>query len=148
MAYIHTISPRLPISSDNRFGYSMLVNMRQAISQNLKCLLLTAPGERVMDPSFGVGLKKYLFQNYGPEVVKNLKVNIRQQVSKYMPFVSIQSAEVSFGDDLENIVTIPDSTDSNKLYVSVRYIVQSVGISDVLNIALDQYWKLKKKNTI
>ena len=75
MAYIHTISPRLPLSSDNQFGYAMLVTMKQTISQNLKCLMLTAPGEKIMDPRFGVGLRKYLFRNFGPEVVNEIKIN-------------------------------------------------------------------------
>lgn len=57
MAFTQTISPRLPLASDTRFGYTMLVTMKQAIAQNLKCLMLTAPGERIMDPEFGVGLK-------------------------------------------------------------------------------------------
>ena len=140
MAYTNTISPQLPLTPDNRYGYTMLVTMRQTISQNLKCLMLTAPGERIMDPEFGVGLKKYLFKNYGPEVVKNIKVNIRQQVSKYMPFVSIQDAQVTFGDiSTQN----PDSTNANKMHVSIKYVVQSVGISDVLNLSLDEYWTLK-----
>lgn len=135
MAFTQTISPRLPLSTDTRFGYSMNVTMRQTISQNFKCLLLTAPGERVMDPEFGVGLKKYLFQNYGPEVVNNIKVNIRQQVSKYMPFISIQAADIQFGDSL---VEKQDSNARNKMYISVQYIVQSVGISDVLNISIEE----------
>ena len=135
MAFTQTISPRLPLTSDTRFGYTMLVTMKQAIAQNLKCLMLTAPGERIMDPQFGVGLKKYLFQNYGPEVVNNIKVNIRQQVKQYMPFVSIQAANIQFGDSLtEN----QDSNTQNKMYISIQYIVQSVGISDVLNITVQE----------
>lgn len=136
MAYTNTISPELPLTTDNRFGYTMLVTMRQAISQNLKCLLLTDRGERIMDPEFGVGLRKYIFKNYGPEVVKNIKVDIRQQVSKYMPFVSIEDAQVTFGDILTQS---PDSTNANKVHVTIRYNVRSVGISDVLNLSLDQY---------
>ena len=136
MAYIQTISPRLPLANDDRYGYSMLVTMRQSISQNLKCLMLTAPGERIMDPQFGVGLNKYIFQNFGPELVKNIKTNIRQQVSKYMPFVSIKDAIITFGDaTTEN----PDSNNANKLFVEIQYIVQSIGISDVLNLTLSEY---------
>ena len=135
MASIHTISPRLPWSSDNQFVYAMLVTMKQTISQNLKCLMLTAPGEKIMDPRFGVGLRKYLFRNFGPEVVNEIKINIRQQITTYMPFVSVQDASVTFGDALfQN----EDSNNANKMHVSISYIVQSVGISDVLNISLDE----------
>ena len=89
-----------------------------------------------MDPDFGVGLNKYIFQNFGPELTKNIKTNIRQQVSKYMPFVSIIDAVVTFGEtSTEN----PDSNNANKLFVKIDYIVQSVGISDVLNLTLSEY---------
>ena len=107
--------------------------MRQAIAQNLKCLMLTAPGERIMDPEFGVGLKKYLFQNYGPEVVNNIKVNIRQQVKQYMPFVSIRS-EYSIWRFFDRKPRFQYT--KQNVHLGIQYIVQSVGISDVLNITL------------
>ena len=136
MSYTQTIAPRLPLANDNRMGYKMNVTMRQAISQNLKCLMLTAPGERIMDPSFGVGMNKYVFSNEGSELTKNIKVNIRQQVSKYMPFVSIQSVEVQSGD---TTAALADSKEMNKITVVIRYVVQSIGISDVLDLSLRQY---------
>jgi len=136
MSKIQTIAPRLPLEPNNRFGYDMLVNLRQTVRQNLKCLMLTAPGERIMEPTFGVGLKKYLFQNYGPEVEKNIKVNIRQQVLKYMPFVQIIDAKMVFGDQL---LKSSDSVTSNKMSISIEYLIQTVGVADVLNLSLDEY---------
>ena len=133
MSFTNTISPRLPLVTDTKFGYAMFATVAQSVSQNLKCLLLTAPGERVMNPDFGVGLKKYLFQNYSPETVKNMKINIRQQVQKYMPFISITEANVKFGD---NLAENQDSTSQNKMFVSISYIIQSIGISDVLNVSI------------
>jgi phage baseplate assembly protein W len=135
MAKTQTIAPRLPLAPNDRFGYDMLVNIRQAVKQNFKCLLLTAPGERIMDPSFGVGLKKYLFQNAGPEIEKNIKVNIRQQAQRYMPFISIVDATIVFGDPIDAQM---DSTSSNKLSLSINYIIQSVGASDILNLTLGE----------
>ena len=126
MSYVSTISPKLPITSDKSFGYAMNVTISESISQNLKCLLLTAPGERVMDPEFGVGLKKYLFQNFGPQVVKNIKIDIRQQVAKYLPFVNIRDTQVRYGDML---VENPDSTMKNKLYVKILGLILSDFIS-------------------
>ena len=136
MAKIQTIAPRLPLAANNRFGFDMLVTIRQAVKQNFKCLILTAPGERIMDPQFGVGLRKYIFQNHGPEVEKNIKVNIRQQTKKYMPFVNIVDATIVFGNPID---VQTDSTSANKLSLSINYIIQSVGISDVLNLTLDEY---------
>ena len=133
MAYTYTISPKLPLVSDNKFGFAMNVTLSESISQNFKCLLLTAPGERVMDPEFGVGIKKYLFQNAGPQVVKNIKIDIRQQVSKYMPFVNIRDTQVRFGDML---VENPDSTMQNKMYIKIDYTIRTLGVSDTLVVAV------------
>ena len=52
-----SISPSLPLSLDEQDGYKMNKELVKAIQQNIKMLLLTVPGERVMDPDFGVGLK-------------------------------------------------------------------------------------------
>ena len=134
MAYTYTISPKLPLVSDSKFGFAMNVTLSESVSQNLKCLLLTAPGERVMDPEFGVGLKKYLFQNAGPQVVKNIKINIRQQVSKYLPFVNIRDTQVRFGDIL---VENPDSTMQNKMFIKIDYTIRSLGVADTLVVAVE-----------
>ena len=129
MSYTQTLAPKLPLSFDDKYGYAMLLKVRETTKQNLKCLLLTSPGERVMIPEFGVGLKKYLFQNAGPELKVNLKIKIRQQVQKYMPFLNIENCTVLFGDEI-------GSSDSETLFVSLRYSIQSVAATDVLDISI------------
>ena len=42
MAYINTVSPKLPLVSDSSFGYAMNTTITESVSQNLKCLLLYA----------------------------------------------------------------------------------------------------------
>ena len=58
------ISPKLPLTIDSRDGkYALNKTVRQAIAQNLKNLVLTAPGERIMNSDFGVGIRNYLFRD-------------------------------------------------------------------------------------
>ena len=57
------LSPKLPLRRDFEDGYSMNKNYREMVKQNVKMLLLTAPGERIMDPEFGIGLQTFLFEN-------------------------------------------------------------------------------------
>ena len=125
MSKVNTLAPRLPLSLDGTYGYDMLTTVRQTTKQNLKCLVLTAQGERLMDPEFGVGIKKYLFENYTPVTVDKIRYNINQQVSTYMPFVNIISITVQNGEDFS-------PPDFNRLYVEIRYNVKAVGISDIL----------------
>lgn len=42
-----------------------------------------------MDPSFGVGLKRYLFEFNGPETYSKISSKIHEQVAKYMSYIAI-----------------------------------------------------------
>ncbi len=127
MSRINTLAPRLPLSlsSDEMPNYQMLTTIRQTSKQNLKCLVLTAQGERMMDPDFGVGIKKYLFENYSADTVQTIRYNINTQVSTYMPFINIINVKILNGEDLS-------PPDYNKMFVSIKYSISSVGISDIL----------------
>ena len=52
-----------------------------------------------------------------------------------MPFISIVDATIIFGDPVD---VQTDSKASNKLSLSINYVIQSVGISDILNLTLDE----------
>lgn len=129
MSQINTLAPRLPLNVDSRFGYEMLVTIKQTTKQNLKCLLLTAPKERMMDPEFGVGLKKYLFENAAPSLNTSIKVRIRQQVQKYMPFIDLKGLTIKRGDEM----TPPAN---NTMFISIKYSIRSIGADDILSLAL------------
>ena len=47
----------LPIRRSSNDGFEMLTRFKTLIRQNLKMILLTAPGERIMYPEFGVGMR-------------------------------------------------------------------------------------------
>jgi len=63
-----SLSVALPLRYSTTDGYQMNKTIKRLIKQNLKMLLLTNPGERVMDPTFGVGLSAYLFENFAEDV--------------------------------------------------------------------------------
>ena len=54
--------------------------------QKVKMLLLTAPGERIMIPDYGVGLRNFLFENT-PEF--NIREKIITQIATYLPEIQI-----------------------------------------------------------
>ena len=59
-----SLAVKLPINKDSINGYQMIDNFEDLIKQNLKMLVLTAPGERVMEPNYGAGLRNFLFENF------------------------------------------------------------------------------------
>ena len=129
MSTASTLAPRLPLSKDQRHGYSMLTTTRQTTKQNFKCLMLTAPGERIMDPEFGVGLYKYIFRLKNRDLETEIKRNIRGQVKKYMPFVEVRQVNFQTNND-------PSSQNYNKMYVSISYVIKSIGVQDSLSMPL------------
>ena len=63
------ISVKLPLRVTAENGpYGLTKDLASTVKQNFKNLVLTAPGERVMDANFGVGIYAMLFENYNSEV--------------------------------------------------------------------------------
>ena len=84
------IGPSLPLRRDSSFGvFALITDYETEIRQNFKNLVLTSPGERMMNTDFGVGIRNILFENY-PTAKKTIKQRIDSQVRKYMPFINIQ----------------------------------------------------------
>ena len=120
-----SLSVKLPITRNDVDGYTMIKDFKTLISQNLKMLILTAPGERVMDPEFGVGIRTYLFENYDNSVYINIERDIREQVRLYLPVVSI--VDISFDRSTGN-------QDRNVLGIRLAYAIPSIGVRDFLEI--------------
>ena len=120
-----SIGVKLPVARDPSDGFGMLKSFRNMIKQNFKMLLLTYPGERVMDPDFGVGLKKYLFENFNDSTFAKIERNIVKQVGLYLPVVEI--LEISF-DATEQ--------DNNTLGVRIEYGIPNLNLKDLLEFTI------------
>jgi len=92
------LSPKLPLQKDPADGYALNKEYVDLVRQNLKMLLLTAPGERIMEPDFGVGLRNYLFENSSNLTYSEIESKIRSQVKFYMPFVEVRSVKFNTFD--------------------------------------------------
>ena len=87
------LTPKLPLALDDQDGLKLIKNFPDLVDQNLRNLLLTLPGERIMDPSFGVGVSRYLFQQNDPITYAELQAKIQEQVQRYLPFVRIDNIQ-------------------------------------------------------
>jgi len=118
-----SLAVALPLQLDSATGFKMIGGIKKLFQQNLKMLVLTNPGERVMEPRFGVGLKRYLFENFGIDTRTEIEAKIREQVRIYIPAIRID--EILFGN------TDPDS---NYLGIQIRYSIPNIRVSDFLEI--------------
>ena len=103
----------------------MIRDIRTMVRQNLKMLLLTIPGERVMQPDFGVGMTTYLFEPFNNSVYSEIELKIKQQVNTYLPAVRI-----------DNITFESSEQDFNKLFISIAYSIPNINIRDLLEFTI------------
>lgn len=124
------LSPKLPLTLDASDGYSLNKTYKEMVKQNMKMLILTAPGERVMDPLFGVGLRNFLFEQNGPAVWGEIESRVRAQVKRYIDFVEI--IDISFNS---RDVADPSKVD-NVLYINLTYKIKPLDSIDGLELSV------------
>ena len=83
MSKMQGISVKVPLLYSDRDGpYQLNQDLGSVVRQNLKNLLLTSPGERVMIPTFGAGLHEVLFENASGGLFDELTSRIYSQVQR------------------------------------------------------------------
>ena len=101
------LEPRLPLVYGKNDGpYDMIISKEEMVRQDLKNLLLTNPGERVMDPNFGVGIKSYLFESENDFNTTGIIQETQLQVKKYIPGIKIENILVKRNSDHEFGISI------------------------------------------
>lgn len=68
-----------------------MVSADEDIRQSLHIVLGTAPGERVMRPAFGAGIRQQLFENINETTITILKDAIGRAILFYEPRVKVQA---------------------------------------------------------
>lgn len=122
------ISPRLPLIVDNVDGpYRLIKDYTSLAKQNLKMLLLTVPGERIMDPEFGVGLKRYFFEPNSPRTYTTINDRILQQTQRYLPFINLNTIDFSVPEN--DLDLYP-----HDLSISIHFTIVPLQITTTLQI--------------
>ena len=80
-------------------GYFSSTNTTiEAVKNNIKSLLNTQRGERLMQPTLGLNLKRYLFEQFTDELSQIIKSEIIDAFKFWLPFVVINKLEVNMSD--------------------------------------------------
>ena len=82
---------------------------KDQIKSNLVNLLLTDVGERVMNPTFGCELKKFIFEGITDLNLDNLRISLINSISIFIPEITV--TDITFNPD----------EDSNILNLTVEY---------------------------
>lgn len=100
-------SIKLPFQYDASDGpYRTTKTIKETISQNLRTLFFTNPGERIMNSDFGIGIRKFLFENITAELLDRLEEQIHTQIRKYIKGINVVSVKVTQVSDQQNSLEI------------------------------------------
>ena len=103
---------------DGKDGYFASTSTTiEAVKNNIKNLLLTQKGERLMQPSLGLNLRKFLFEPIREEDEVAIQEEIIETISYWLPFVIIDKIDIKSSDD-------NDSFDKNSIVITVDFSIQ------------------------
>ena len=116
------VGVNLPFNGPSVFTPNFLT--QEAIKNNLINFFLTNPGERPLNPTFGGGLRAFIFEQITTDNLDFLREDINNKISLFFPNINV--------DDL----IVIGQMDSNQITVTLKYSVINTNITDTLEIGL------------
>lgn len=110
-----------PISKD-----IALLKDEDAVKESIKNLILTDPGERLMQPFIGGGIRSLLFENITPGVLKVIESRCADTIKIYEPRAELID------------VTASSFYDDNKVNVNIQFYIKNVDRPIALDLILER----------
>ncbi len=114
------IGVNLPFVRDNKTGwFDQSFTTLDAAKSNLRNLLLTMKGERLMQPNFGTDLMKLVFEQDDGTLVDRIRETIIDAVEFWLPYLNLNTIEVN--DSVET-----DDMNFNRFNVKLVFSLKNV----------------------
>jgi len=124
-----SVGVTLPLRKGNNGYFEVSYTTKEQIKSNIKSLLLTQKGERVMQPNFGSDLRKRLFEPITQDLDSIIEDNITEAINTWMPYVTVESIIY----DVDNTLK-----DRNRIDLELKYSLKysNSQILEQLNIVI------------
>ena len=99
------------------------------VRSNLKNLLLTKRGERILQPDFGSGLHDLLFNPATEKFEEDLETTINDAVAKWLPYVVVEDINIDISKEM---------TDNNQAKVSLKFRQEGDQTLDTLTFLVEE----------
>tara|TARA_Y100000593_G_C4317828_1_gene341901 strand:+ start:4146 stop:4517 length:372 start_codon:yes stop_codon:yes gene_type:complete len=117
-------TPKFPLQQGDRTLFENTETTKRVILFHLKNLLLTSPGEKISDPNYGIGIRRYLFEPISSSLLNNVAKDIELGIKRYLSYINIDNIKVSSPDD------------SNKLVIKVAFSIPDANIFETLDLEI------------
>ena len=104
------IGLELPFARSSRGLFGQTATTLEQAGHNIKNLLLTSKGERVMQPDFGSDLRSLLFEQTDDNINNDIKEAISDAMSNWLPYIN-----------RSNVNVIENETNLNQIKVSIDF---------------------------
>lgn len=118
----YAIGLSLPLQIGNN-SFNATYQTSEQMKSNIKNLLLTRKGERLLQPEFGSGLHELLFDFNNDDLAVQIEDVIVSAISQWLPFITIEDIEVEASDI---------DKDRNQVNISISFrIGENVNLNQV-----------------
>jgi|TARA_B110000914_G_scaffold178186_1_gene159925 hypothetical protein len=107
----YAIGISLPIQITNT-AFEQTFQTSEQVKSNIKNLLLTKKGERILQPEFGSGLQALLFEPNVDDFEGRIEDTINESLEQWLPYVTAEEIDIDASDTLR---------DNNRINVSVKF---------------------------
>jgi phage baseplate assembly protein W len=107
-----SVGVTLPLRKGNNGYFEVSYTTKDQIKSNIKSLLLTQKGERLMQPTFGSDLRRYLFEPISSNLDSFIEDSITEAINTWMPYVTVESIIYDTSNDLK---------DMNRIDLELKY---------------------------
>jgi phage baseplate assembly protein W len=101
----------LPIQIGNT-AFNQSFKTAEQASSNIKNLLLTKKGERIMQPNFGSGLQELLFDFNDDTLAEKIEDTVTLALENWLPYISVDQIDIDASDT---------NKDRNLVNVSIKF---------------------------
>jgi len=100
------IGLKLPFNRGRSGLFQQSQTTLEQAGSNIKNLLLTAKGERVMQPDFGSRLRELLFEQYTEDLSSRIQSEIQDAISTWLPYINISNVNIIQSDEDPNTTNV------------------------------------------
>ena len=124
-----SVGVSLPFTIGNNGFFAVTYTTKEQIKSNLKNLILTNRGERLMQPEFGCNLRQAIFEQIGPDTYNYIRSEIENSIQRWLPYIIVNDV---------NVTSDTTATDNNRINVRLDYTLAYAGNNsrDSLNITV------------
>lgn len=95
-----------PPRFDPRTRAAVMATQEEDVAQSLRILLSTRPGERVMHPTFGCGIRRMVFEEMNDSTLTELRDTIQRAVLFFEPRITLEQVTVDVEDPREGVLRL------------------------------------------